>query len=136
MMSDQGREAQESKIIVDSDWKQEAAKEKAELDEKTKDVGQRGEIPEPVFAEIVNMIVMQAAMALGGMKSPDGKNMPPDPEVAKHYIDLLDLLGQKTSGQLEEEEKKLMETVLHEMRMHYVEAMGPAGGSPPASPNP
>lgn len=118
------------KIIVDSDWKEEAAREKADLDEKTKAVGSGGDLPEPDFAEIINMIVMQAAVSIGGYRSPTGESVPADLRVAKHFIDLLEILRKKTEGNLTEEEAKVFDTVLYEMRMRFVSAAQPAGSSP------
>lgn len=130
-MTEEGKDPNTPKIIIDSDWKKEAAREKERLAEETKKAAERGPLPEPSLTEIVNMIVMQASIGLGGYKAPTGETLPPDLAVAKHYIDLLDLLRQKTAGQTTDEETKLLESVLHEMRMHYVQAVSAGPGAPP-----
>ena len=120
-MSDQGQEASEPKIIVDSDWKQEAAAEKAKLDEELRDVGNKHEMPQASFVELINMILMQATVSLTGYQGPDGQVLPPDHLAAKHFIDLLEVLKEKTAGNLTDEEQKIIDTVLHEMHMRFVE---------------
>ena len=44
-----------------------------------------------------------------------------DIEAAKHHIDMLEMLDAKTSGNLSDEEKKLLDSVLYELRMRYVQ---------------
>jgi len=122
------------RILVDDDWKTEAAKEKAKLVEETKDVGDPGAIPEPKFAELINMIAMQAVVGIGGMTTPDGQQIPPDLDLAKHHIDMLELLVIKTKGNLDAEENKLLETVLYELRMRFVQAIDAAAAGVPGVP--
>jgi hypothetical protein len=132
-------ENQEKKIIIDSDWKEEAQREKDRLaEEESKDsASAQGPIPDPTFHEILNMIVMQASIGLGGYQSPEGQSVPPDLGAAKHYIDMLELLDKKTSGNLEEEEKKVLDQVIHELRMAFVQIANAARGVPmPKDPMP
>ena len=110
------------KIQIDSDWKEEAKREKERLAEEVEEGERGGPLPDPTFPELINMILMQAMIGLGGMQTPDGRVIPPDLEVAKHHIDLLSLLGEKTKGNLTDDEKRLLETVLYELLMAYVEA--------------
>lgn len=120
------------KIIVDSDWKQEAAEEKKRLDEATRDAGQRGPVPEPSFLEIVNLLGMQAAVALGGMMTQSGERLPTDLPAAKYFIDLLQVLQEKTAANLDVEEKQVLNTVVHDLRMRFVETTSapiPRGGA-------
>jgi len=122
----------EPKIIVDSDWKQEAAQEKRRLEEQTKRAPQPGPLPPPNFFEIVNLLVMQASVGLGGFKTPNGETMPPDLVMAKYFIDLVEVLQDKTKGNLTAEEKRAMDAVLYELRLRYVHAATPSpGGAPP-----
>ncbi len=126
----------EPKIIIDSDWKQEAAAEKERLDAETKDAGHAREMPEASFAEIINLLVMQAVVSMGGYQGPGGESLPPDLRAAKHFIDLLDILQTKTEGNLDPEEKTAINAVVHELRMRYVEvtSAAPPTAPPPASP--
>ena len=119
------------RIQVDDDWKQEAAREKEKLAEETKDVGAGGgSLPDPVFAEVVNMIVMQTLYAMGAVAMPDGQKVPADLSLAKHQIDLLAVLAEKTKGNLTEEEQRLMDSALYELRMRFVQVAGPPTVAP------
>jgi len=119
------------KIHIDSDWKQEAAKEKERLTVEEKKPPAEGEM-QADFIELLNLLALQAAVALGGYQTPTGERLPPNPMAAKHYIDLISVLEQKTAGNLTDDEKKILEGVLYELRMQYVAAMGGARPAPPA----
>ncbi len=117
-------EQQGGKIHVDSDWKAEAQREKERLAELEQEMEQRGPLPEPSFAEVLDMIAMQAAIGLGGYQGPGGQRIPPDLAAAKHYIDMVELIEKKTAGNLTEQEKGMLDRVLYELRMRYVQAAG------------
>ncbi|GMU81200.1 MAG: DUF1844 domain-containing protein [Phycisphaerales bacterium] len=120
-MSDQKR------ILVDDDWKAQAQAEKERLAEQTAQQ-EAGPAPAPQFAEILDLIVMQAAAGLGLMRGHGGERIPPNLEVAKHFIDLIQVLEDKTKGNLTPDEKKMMDGVLYEMRMRYVQVAGALTG--------
>jgi hypothetical protein len=123
------------RIIVDDDWKQQAAQEKEEADRTARDAPQGGEIPPPSLVEIVQMLAMQAAIGLGGFQDPQtGQTIPPQLPVAKHYIDLLELFQQKTAGAVDEQEKQIIDGTLNELRMAFVQAAG-VGAAPPNDPD-
>ncbi len=126
-MSDTGSE---SKIHIDTDWKEEAAQEKQRLtDEENK---AKHDAPKPGdanFMEVVNLLAMQAAIALGGYQGPGGERLPPNPAAAQHHIALLEALQVKTAGNLTEDEQKGLDAVLHELRLAYVQST--TGQAPP-----
>ena len=126
-----GDETSEPKIHVDSDWKEEARREKERLAEQEAKEVAAGPLPGPSFLEIVNMIAMQAAVSIGGFQHPSGETVPPDLAMAKHLIDLLEVLGNKTKGNLTDEEQKALDGVLYEIRMRYVQ--GVKGPPPPSA---
>ncbi|MCK4658952.1 MAG: DUF1844 domain-containing protein [Phycisphaerae bacterium] len=117
-----GDENSGPKIQVDSDWKDEARREKQQLADQEAQASAAGPLPDPNFLEIVNMLAMQAAVSIGGYQLQTGEMAPPDLPMAKHLIDMLDMLGTKTKGNLADEEKKALDSVLYEMRMRYVQA--------------
>lgn len=119
---------EEKKIVVDDDWKAEARREKERLEEET--TAQDMELPDPSFEELVNLIVMQAMAGLGLLAGPGGERIPPNPAVAKHFIDMLQLIEDKTKGNLSDAEKKLLDQVLYEVRMSFVQLAAGAGGMP------
>lgn len=122
------------KIHIDGDWKAEAAREKERLaaEEKVDEVSSSdGATDEASFAELINMLAMQAAIALGGYQGPGGERIAPNPVAARHQIDLLEVLSKKTEGNISEDEKRTLDAVLHELRMHYVTL---ATGKAPSAP--
>lgn len=122
---------EDSKLQIDDDWKSEAAAEKERLAREVDDKGPR-EAPAADFPGLVNLIGMQAMVGLGGMMGAGGRQIPPNPELAKHHIDLLDVIEQKTKGNLTTEEAQLLDTTLHQLRMAYVEVVS-GGARPPAA---
>ncbi len=113
---------------IDSDWKEEAAREKELLAEQERQErqergvsGTSAGVPPATFVELVNTLAMQAVIALGGMQGAGGERIPPNPLAAKHHIDLLEVLQQKTGGNLTEDEKRALDGVLYELRMQYVQ---------------
>lgn len=128
------------RILVDSDWKEQARREKEELDRQTREeqAAGAGGIPEPSFGEIIQMIIIQASLGFGFQDPTTGQNVPPNLAVARHYIDLLDLLRQKTENNLDENERAMLEGTLHELQMAYVQfagvGTGPGPQAPPAQP--
>jgi hypothetical protein len=133
-MSDASEEREGPKIIVDSDWKTEAASEKAKIDAETRESESHNEIPDPNLPELINMIAMQAIISLGGMQAPTGEPIPQDLPVAKHYIDLLALLEEKTKGNVSDDEARIFAGVLHELRMRFVECADASGPGAPSQP--
>jgi len=117
----------EKKIIVDDDWKAQARAEKEKLAEQAdtseKSGGAAGpeEIPPADFAGLVNALVSNIVYALGGYEDPQTHKRYVDLQLGKHYIDLLSVLEAKTRGNLSEDEKKLMDAALYQVRMQYVQ---------------
>jgi hypothetical protein len=86
--------------------------------------GQRGaagqrELPPPSFAALVQSIVTQILFYLGDL-SPRGSEPMINLDMAKHQIDILGVLEEKTKGNLSDEEKRLLDAALYETRMRYV----------------
>jgi hypothetical protein len=65
----------------------------------------------------------QALMHLGEMANPLSGKVEPDVPVAKQMIDIVGMLREKTRGNLNASEDRLMEDVLFDLRMKYVEAV-------------
>ncbi len=122
------------KIHIDSDWKAEAeaAKEQLAAEEEAQQAYARGPFPDPTMADLINLVAMPAALALGGYGTPDGRTVPPDLSAAKLYIDMLALLEAKTKGSVTQEESRQMSGVLHQLRLQYaavVKEIGRAAAS-------
>ncbi len=117
--------AQQPRIIIDDDWKDQARREKEEADRRTREEAKPDErIPEPSILELVQMMVMQVSVGLGGMQDPTtGEPIPPSLPMAKHYIDLVEVLKNKTKGNLDENEQKIIDGTLHELRLAFVQVV-------------
>lgn len=77
------------------------------------------ELPPPSFATLVQSIVTQILFYLGDLSARGGEpalNL----DMAKHQIDTLGILEEKTKGNLSEEEQHLLDAALYETRMRYV----------------
>ena len=62
---------------------------------------------------------------LGVVSGPGGEKVPsPDRILAQQTIDTLEMLVEKTRGNLDNEETKLLESLLYELRMQFVKAGG------------
>lgn len=68
-----------------------------------------------------------AFMGMGLAPMPDGSQPQVDLEMAKHNIDLLELMKEKTSGNRSADEDKLLEHLLFEARMKFVEIQSKKG---------
>lgn len=94
--------------------------EEAELGGVDLDRLDRMEIPEASFLEIVQPLEIQALQFLGEVPITETGEKRVLPRWAKHVIDLLGLLEERTRGNLPEEEKQYLEQVLAELRMRYL----------------
>jgi hypothetical protein len=84
-----------------------------------------GELPSIDFSTLVLSLATSAMVHMGLVPDPENagaseKNLP----LAHQTIDTLEMLQSKTRGNLEEEEAKLLQSVLYELRMSYVKASG------------
>jgi hypothetical protein len=79
-------------------------------------------LPPASFELLVFSLAIQAQMELGLGEPSEGHV--PDLDIARHTIDLLAILQQKTKGNLTLEEQRLLENTLTELRFRYVQAVG------------
>ena len=134
MAEEKKDDSQKPKIIVDDDWKQQAQAEKEQLSEKIEaeaagaPAGEQGEpeggprqLPPANIATLISSLVAQTLMTLGGVEDPETKKRYIDLDLAKHHIDMLSVVDEKTKGNLSDEEKQLLDTALYEVRMQYVQ---------------
>ena len=79
-------------------------------------------LPPVDFHTFVLSLGSSALLHLGELEHPDAGAPQKDLPMAKHTIDLLAMLEQKTKGNLTPAEEKLMESLLYDLRLRYVEA--------------
>jgi hypothetical protein len=76
-------------------------------------------MPTASFTTLVNSIVTQALLYLGEL-APQGQEPMLNLDLAKHQIDTLGVLEEKTRGNLTDEELHALDSAMYEVRMRYV----------------
>ncbi|NIA21319.1 MAG: DUF1844 domain-containing protein [Anaerolineaceae bacterium] len=71
---------------------------------------------------LANSLAAQALMMMDPRTDPETGKSAMNLTLAKHSIDLLGMLEEKTGGNLTDQEKSLLDTVLYQVRMAYVSA--------------
>jgi len=84
-------------------------------------VSDRAGSPETPFANFVEPLIAQAYMSLGMLRNPYQPQAKIDPGAARQMIDILNLLQEKTAGNLTPEEEDFLTTHLGELKLAYVQ---------------
>jgi hypothetical protein len=79
-------------------------------------------VPAASFESLLEMLATQAAIFMSDQHDPETGQALQNLDLAKHYIDLLAVLEEKTKGNLGEPERRMLDTLLYELRMGYVNA--------------
>ncbi len=79
-------------------------------------------LPQINFSTFLMSLSTQALMHLGEIASPLSGKVEIDVPVAKQMIDIIGVLREKTRGNLDKGEDDLLEGILYDLRMKYVEA--------------
>jgi hypothetical protein len=83
----------------------------------------RGKTPRTIdFATFVMSLSTSAFVHLGLVEDPVTHERAKNLELAKQDIDLLEMMAEKTRGNLTPQEAEMMEHVLYELRVRFVEA--------------
>lgn len=116
--------SEEKKIIIDEDWKSqvEAEKEalKNEAEQTPQDQPAPGAMPPASLEMLFSMLATEAMVALGQFPNPATQESTLNLDQARYVIDMLDVLKTKTEGNLEPGEDKMLEDLLHQLRMLFV----------------
>ncbi|MFT5299565.1 MAG: hypothetical protein ACI814_000338 [Mariniblastus sp.] len=135
-MSEDNTPDTEPKIIVDDDWKSQVEQEKEQLQEQveTPEVEAEGEaesyeLPPANFMVLMSTLATQAMGAMGLIPDPATGQPSVNLPMAKHFIDMLAMLQEKTKGNLDEEESGHLRDGLHQLRMIYVSSDKPQAGA-------
>jgi hypothetical protein len=137
-------------ITADEDWKSRVQAENAALDQKFRaeesstrkgqsaqaslpeagpqQVGQEQAtqreqlppLPEASLASLLAMLSNQAMVALGLIRNPVTGKAEKELPLARYFIDLIDILEQKTKGNLDPDEAAALDETLYTLRMAYV----------------
>ena len=88
------------------------------------------------FIELVMMQAQQAAMFLGQLPGPDGQKLEANLPYARMFIDQLEMLQEKTRGNLSHEESQVLTSVLSDLRLAFVQVSKAAPSPEPPQPTP
>lgn len=124
------------KIQIDSDWKAQAQAEKQRLAQQHAASGSgstagasggasggRGAagLPAANFETLVSTVATQALFAMGAIPDPRTGQRLQHLDLARHHIDMLGVIEQKTKGNLSDDEADLLASTLFELRQRYVQ---------------
>ena len=142
-------ESHEPKLHVDADWKAQAQAEKQRLREQAeraraqqqaeaspsppRDAAARstasqggsaaagGGAREASFSTLVSTMATQALFAMGAIADPSTGQRYQNLDLARHHIDMLGVMEDKTKGNLTDEEATTLASTLYELRSRYVQ---------------
>jgi hypothetical protein len=97
-----------------------------DTDTRDKQEGRPFPLPPATFEFLAESLRLQAEMHLGLMRLGAEDEPPADLELARHSIDLMAMLQEKTRGNLTLEEQRLLENSLTLLRFRYVQAVDEA----------
>jgi len=84
-------------------------------------------MPPATFEFLVLSLKMQAELHMGLIRMDEDDKAEPNLPVARHTIDLLAMIQEKTKGNLSMDEQRMIENSLTELRFRYVQAVEAAG---------
>jgi len=109
---------EEPKKKVDEEWKKQVQKEKERgqgVEEKREEVA-----PEASFPLFITTLATQALIHLGEAKNPITGRVEKNLDQARFTIDTLQIIEEKTRGNLTEQESRLLKNILYDLQMRYV----------------
>jgi hypothetical protein len=93
---------------------------------------ERPKLPPVDFSTFISELAATAFAYLGGLQNPETNEVFVDLEMAKRTIDTIDLLKEKTKGNLTAPESNLLDNTLYNLRMTYIRI----ANNPPPPPTP
>src|SRR3954452_16482574 len=125
--------ADDKKIIIDEDWKSQVQAEKeqaAQAKTATKagaagsEPGENVDLPMPpaTFELLLTTLATEALVAMGQVPDPATGKPQAQRNQAKYLIDTFDVLREKTKGNLSADEQELLESMLHQLRMLFIQS--------------
>ena len=98
------------------------------------DVKEKGSPPEAPralpaldFSTLILSMASTAMVQLGVVAAPDGDAPAADLDAARQAIDILAILEEKTRGNLDDAEARLLQSLLYDLRVAYVDAQKKKG---------
>ncbi len=128
------------KIQIDDDWKAQAQAEKERLTQKTANTSTASassktagptsassasaapSMPQASLATLVSTLAAQALYAMGVLPDPRSGQRMQSLDLARHHIDMLGILEEKTKGNLTADEDTMLASTVYELRTRYIQA--------------
>lgn len=115
-------------FIVDEGWKAKVQAEKEQAQVQAQPTGAQDApppdteppLPPASFSMLLTTLATQALAALGQLRQPGEEEPRRQPLLAKHLIDTLGILEEKTKGNLTPAEQAMLARVQHDLRMLYI----------------
>lgn len=134
--------SEDKKSFIDEDWKSQVEAEKSAAEAARKAAGSQpaaapkagskpaaaeGVNPPADLSTLVSLLATQAMVSLGALPNPPSHQVEIDAAQARHFIDLLEMLDEKTRDNTTPQEARLLDGILHELRIAWVQTQQ-AGG--------
>jgi hypothetical protein len=107
----------------EGDLKETKQAEKPAPEKKPKDEPKAPPLPEVNFNSLIFSLSSSALLALGEIADPQTGEKREDLPMAKHSIDIISMLKDKSKGNLDNEEQKFIDSMLADLRLRYVKAV-------------
>jgi hypothetical protein len=125
----QGVDESESDETKESTPAEKASEEQERPKGKEEDFSQESHeshipFPEVTFSTFVVSLSQSALLHLGEIPDPSTQTPHVDLSLAKHIIDTLGMLEEKTQGNLQPDEERILKEILYGLRMRYVQKKG------------
>ena len=122
-VSDKRRFTEEGEARGEEEAREESASATREVESPQESKDPQEELPSINFPAFIISLSTQALMHLGEIGNPATGKVEKDVAVAKQTIDIIGMLSEKSKGNLDDTEEQLMQEVLYNLRMKYVEAV-------------
>jgi hypothetical protein len=100
------------------------ADDRPETDDDALTLTEAGSAPPATFEFMVHTLFTQALMALGRIPNPITKQAVKNLATARHFIGMLTMLEEKTKGNIDRDERRLLDEAQHQLRVLMVQETG------------
>lgn len=121
VIKDRRRFTSEGEVKSEAEDKQERVEKKEERKKEKTQPADKVPLPEINFASFVLSLSSSALLHFGQIPDPMTNKTERNLPLAKQTIDILGILKEKTKGNLTKDEEQLMDSLLHDLRIKYVE---------------
>ena len=129
----------EKKIIIDEDWKSQVEAEKETLakeqSEQTQAAAGSQALPPASFEMLLTSLATEAMISLGQLPNLGTQEVETNVPQARYAIDMLQVLEEKTQGNLTPGEEQALKDLLHQLRLMFVSVQQVQAETPVANPS-